>query len=116
MTPVADRVAARRHTVIIVLRLLALALIITGAIMLLYGLLVLGISGTPRHGLIRTPMYVHLLARAGACLLPGAGLMLLDQRIARWVVPMPRPECPRCRYRLHDRPPRCPECGLDLGA
>jgi len=37
--------------------------------------------------------------------------------IARLCVPsVPRPECPKCRYRLENfRADRCPECGLYLG-
>jgi hypothetical protein len=41
-------------------------------------------------------------------------LLLFNRRLARWVFPMPRPECPECGYALPDGADRCPECGLSL--
>jgi hypothetical protein len=45
------------------------------------------------------------------------GVLLLEKRLVRWLVPLGSRQnvCPRCGYALKDlRSPVCPECGLDL--
>lgn len=44
-------------------------------------------------------------------------LMILEQRLVRWLVPMPTPDhvCHQCGYSLKNlKSPVCPECGVDL--
>jgi len=48
-------------------------------------------------------------------ILPGVIILLLSRKLVHWLVPLPQPECPECRYSLKNlTKPRCPECGLDL--
>jgi hypothetical protein len=48
----------------------------------------------------------------GARVLAGAALVWAAPRLARWLAPLPRRECPECGYAIGDGT-RCPECGLD---
>lgn len=58
-----------------------------------------------------------LLVFAGGFILPALPLWLFDERIGRALVPLPKVECPRCRYDLTKlERPVCPECGLSLPA
>jgi hypothetical protein len=58
-----------------------------------------------------------LLVFAGGFVLPALPLWLFDDRIGRVLVPMPKRECPGCRYNLTAlERPVCPECGLCLPA
>lgn len=56
-----------------------------------------------------------LLSFAAGFVLPALPLWLFDERIGRALVPLPRLECPGCRYDLTAlESPNCPECGLAL--
>ena len=58
-----------------------------------------------------------LLAFGAGFILPALPLWFFDDRIGRALVPMPRFECPVCRYNLTGlERPVCPECGLALPA
>ncbi|HWE92331.1 MAG TPA: hypothetical protein VG269_00015 [Tepidisphaeraceae bacterium] len=58
-----------------------------------------------------------LLVFAGGFVFPAIPLWLFDERIGRALVPMPKWECPGCRYNLTAlERPICPECGLRLPA
>jgi hypothetical protein len=48
---------------------------------------------------------------------PAVILLVLDRRIVRWMIPVPRMECPECGYAFEGlASPQCPECGLRLGS
>jgi hypothetical protein len=58
-------------------------------------------------------------ATAIGLLTPAIILYLLDRRIARWLIPVPRRECHECGYPLRGLrvgTTRCPECGTPLSA
>jgi len=42
------------------------------------------------------------------------GLVYGAKRLSRFLIPMPRPECPECGYAVPDGADRCSECGLNL--
>lgn len=44
----------------------------------------------------------------------GTFLIVLERRIAAWLLPFPKPGCPGCGYPVTSTMPRCPECGLAL--
>ena len=116
MIPSADRIMARRHTVVIVLRFVSGVLLLIGGARLIYvvvgALLWSGLGFLPRD-----PEALRHVAFSVACLIPATILLVLQNKIARWLVPIPRSECPRCGYSLaHLREGRCPECGLVVTA
>jgi len=55
----------------------------------------------------------HGMARGVPMLLIGLALVVLNERIARWVVAVPPAGCPGCGYAGSGRDGRCPECGLE---
>jgi hypothetical protein len=52
-----------------------------------------------------------------ASLAIGAALLFAERPILRWLVPLPKVECPQCGYSLRQlTTTRCPECGFQFTA
>jgi hypothetical protein len=111
MHPDTPTVLRRRHLVLTVLRLGAVAYV-------LGGLLVLGRFLVPLTE--RTIGFDFWTYRAAVgvtvvvFVLPGVGLGLVSGRLARWVVPGPMGGCPGCGYAAGADQATCPECGAAL--
>ena len=88
---------------------MALILVVIGMIIASWGLLYATlVDHTWASGI---PMLVF----GGGFVLPAVPLWFLDERLGRALVPMPKLECPRCRYSIIGlERPVCPECGLTL--
>lgn len=110
-------IVRRRNTATIVIRCIALVLILIGAFSVLYSVgrgLQTGGNWRSMRAIYDWPAWLGL---ALATLVPGIGLVILDRRLARWLVPTPRHACPRCEYDLNrSEASRCPECGYNLAA
>src|SRR5690349_12541164 len=95
MIPSLEHVIKKRHHNRRRLRFLALALVLVGTIFA-----TMGVTST----LLEDRQWSSLTysaALAAGFILPAAPLWLLDERIARALVPLPRRrECPACRYNL----------------
>jgi hypothetical protein len=107
-------VVLKRHTAIVLLRTVALIAILVGVFSVLYPI---GRAWQMGGGMQSIRIIFDWPAWFGvglATFIPGFCLMVLDRRIARWLVPMPCPICPECGYDLRKQNTRCPECGLDL--
>ena len=107
-------VILKRHSVLVITRLAAALLLVLGAISLTYSI-VNGLSvGGGLFGMFFMYDKTNYGALAFGLLIPGAVLALASSAIARWIVPPPRDECPRCAYALRSlKGDRCPECGFD---
>lgn len=110
MIPSVEHVMKKRHQNRRRLRFLALSLLIVAAIVVTWPLLAVCLSSE------RDWSDVHVWLALGLSLtLSALSLWLFDDRLARALVPMPRRECPACRYDLTSLShPVCPECGLAL--
>lgn len=109
-----ETISRQRHTCLIVLRMAAVALVLTGA-------LVAGLNFQSRIGRFTGFDYVGVpvLAILATFWAPAAVLAFGGRGIARWIVPVPSPvgTCPQCGYSLKNlKSPICPECGLSLRA
>ena len=112
MIPSADRVMTRRHTIVIVLRLACGGLFLAGAMPLVY-VLVKAVLWSGFGYIRHDPEGIGRIAFSAACLLPAIVVLVFQDRLTRWLVPLPRAECPKCGYSMtqaHEG--RCPECGL----
>jgi hypothetical protein len=108
-------VILKRQSVLIITRLVAALLIVAGAIALTYSLVNGFTMGAGFRGMFFMYDNTNWGAAAFALLLPGIALALGSARAARWIVPPPRDECPRCAYPLRSlKGDRCPECGFDF--
>jgi hypothetical protein len=110
----ARRLAARRNLALVMLRILALALGMLAVFTLVYpvvrGMHTGGIEG------IFAIWKVSWLGYAAASGIIALLLVFTDRRLARWLIPVPRLECPQCGYAIrYDKPGTCPECGLVMG-
>jgi hypothetical protein len=103
----------RRHTVMILLRLLAFLMGLWGFVgifKILIWTLFMGLPVTMGSFEVSGNISLAIVL----CVI-GITIALTNKRLASWLVPMPRKVCPKCGYRLiRLRQPRCPECGLDL--
>ena len=107
-------VIKRRLLATAVLRGIGLALLVTGLVLSCYGL-GRAVIWSGIGNLLGDYSNANLLAQGATLTVFGLALGLVSRRAARWLVPMPRHECPECGYRLQKlAQPRCPECGLDL--
>lgn len=107
-----ETISRRRHTCLIVLRSIALALLLVGA-------LIAGLTFQSRIGQYSGLEYlgIPVLAILAAFWLPAIALAAASRPLSRWLVPVPGPmnECPQCGYSLKNlNAPICPECGLTL--
>ncbi len=115
-----ERILARRHSVLILLRLLCLALFIIGSIWVIMAIVqtaVWGFSSNWPRGARESLLFTFggRIGVAAACLLPAAVLLGLNKSLAKWLVPLPRLECPSCGYGLDRLSVKvCPECGAQL--
>lgn len=109
--PSVEHVIKKRHHNRRRLRFMALILVVTGSVFVVWGCFTVLIIDYDWWALMQ-------LASIGAgFILPALPLWLLDDRIGRALVPMPRRECPGCRYDLTAlERPICPECGQALPA
>jgi hypothetical protein len=119
MIPDAATIARRRHLVTIIAR----------SLIALFGAWV-ALGAVAGIGQIFQPIYSggiqflvpgiwNFLTTDVPQLLLVAALFLLEQRLVRWIVPMPsrHAACPTCGYSLKDlKSPICPECGTSLRA
>lgn len=113
MIPPIEEIVARRHRARSLLRWARIALFMAAAQRLLSWV----IEGIIDLDLFDIFYYIGRITWgivfAGTALLIG----FTEARLARWLVPLPDPGCPRCGYALR-RPvgDRCPECGLAISA
>lgn len=117
MTPDAATLARRRHTATIIVR----SLIAMFAAWMLWGAVV-GLGTILQPMLEGGVAYLfqglwNFLTLHVPVLILVAAMVLLEQRLVRWIVPVPGPDhlCPTCGYSLRDlESPICPECGTSL--
>jgi hypothetical protein len=111
MIPSIEHIIKKRHHNRRRLRFMALILVVVG--MISAGWAVLSALLVERTWTPSMPLLVF----GGGFILPALPLWLFDDAIGRALVPMPRSECPGCRYDLTSlERPICPECGLLLPA
>jgi hypothetical protein len=111
MIPSLEHVIKKRHHNRHRLRFLALALVVVGMVFV-----AMGVTWTLLEDREWSSLTNWAVIAAGF-VLPAVPLWLLDERIGRALVPLPRRECPGCRYNLTALlRPVCPECGLVLPA
>jgi hypothetical protein len=109
MLPSLTHVIKKRHHNRRRMRMLALVLVLVGSILLTCGLAAVVL--TDREWSTAMPWSVLAIG----FFLPAIPLWLFDDRLGRMLVPLPRVECPACRYSLNGlQRPMCPECGLAL--
>ncbi len=99
-----------------IIRIVALALGVLGSIALCY---VIGLMLAMQDVMAWSMMWgdTSWFAAAIGMLTPAIALFILDRRITRWLIPVPRRECHECGYPLRGLPAastRCPECGTAL--
>jgi hypothetical protein len=111
MIPSIEHVIKKRHHNRRRLRFMALILVVIA-------LMCIGWGGA--FGLMPDQTWlsvIPMLVFAAGFLLPAIPLWFFNERMARALVPMPKVECPQCRYNLTAlERPVCPECGLALPA
>jgi hypothetical protein len=115
------RIIRRRHLASIIIRVVALIMIVYAAVNILWGLGTgFGLSGFSVVGAFRHAMTVfwndmwNPFWFGTATLLPGIALVVAERRLIRWLIPVPRRECPQCGYGLRQLTTRrCPECGYE---
>jgi uncharacterized membrane protein len=107
--PSIEHVIKKRHHNRRRLRFMALILVVIGLIWVGWAALMPMLSETTWSA------SMPLLTFGASFFLPAIPLWLFDSIISRALVPMPKLECPSCRYNLTAlQRPICPECGLAL--
>lgn len=94
-----------------VLRLMSLVLFIFGSMPIVWWI----IEGLLDLDLFDLSYYGDQFRIAAMAIVPAICLLLTNRRLVKWVVPLPKLECPKCGYSLQELcEARCPECGLAL--
>jgi hypothetical protein len=116
-----NSIVRQRFWMLLIVRGCSLALTVYGSICVLYGM---GI-GVAIYGNL-AGLYQAMFLSYGsdnwswlwfgvALVIPGVAMMVVSRRIVRWLVPIPRHECPQCGYAMRNLTTnRCPECGLEM--
>lgn len=117
MEPPIEIVLRRRHMVRCIVRGLSAALVILSIMPMLVQVL----DNIPYgwQSMLDRPFYAfrYPFPWSATLLAAAIAIFLLDQRLARWIVPMPEAKCPNCSYPLHKlTQPLCPECGCAVPA
>ena len=101
----------QRHVATIVLRALSIILLVFGSIYLIYALAIAMLQG-------KLEMLTAIWDKGNdfswglGLALPGAAILVWNRTIVRWLIPVPRQECPQCGYAIKElTTTRCPECG-----
>src|SRR6476660_6286742 len=97
MNPQRPPIEKARQIALIALRSIGLVMALYGSVLLLYHIGLAVVMG--RLDELRTIWgETSWVAWGVAFLLPAAALLVFDRRIVRWLVPVPRSECPQCGY------------------
>lgn len=122
--PIVDSmlVLRRRQLALVIIRIVAAALIVYGSIHVVWGIgTAFGLSGFSIAGAFEQAMSIvwsdnwNPFWYGFASLAVAIPLALASRRISRWIVPLPRMECPQCGYALRElTTTRCPECGMAI--
>lgn len=112
MTPLDDRLVARRALALTIIRAAALVLLVLGAVRAAFGIGLAILVGDFTELQTLFDDNFNWLSSGVSFLVAGGALALMSRRIARWLVPAAKPECPECGYAFRGlNSPRCPECG-----
>ena len=114
MVPSASRILSRRHAAMVIVRFAGLGLLVAASIPLIFAVVRAFLWGGIGHLFSEYDGVVHV-ARSASWIIPALTVLLLGKPLVKWLVPLPRVECPKCGYTAqHLREPRCPECGVSL--
>ena len=123
MYPDIEYVVRRRYAISIILRCCVIVLFLLGSFPLLQMVLqfILAVLyntfwvPTFRATLGNDDFLLYIIPELCKYAIPAVLILVFRLRIVRWIVPLPKPECPHCGYNIAKlAEPRCPECGLDL--
>jgi hypothetical protein len=111
MIPSIEQVMNRRHLVLLWLRALEIVLFVIGVMPVTFW----AVESLFEMSVWSLSRFDEYLAIAMMFWLPGVITLLLDRRLMKWIVPLPKLACPECGQSLtHLAEPRCPECGCPL--
>jgi hypothetical protein len=101
----------QRHIATVALRALSIILLVIGSIYLIYALAISLLQGN-------LEMVTAIWDKGNdfswglGLAIPGAAILFWNRAIVRWLIPVPRQECPQCGYVTNLlTTARCPECG-----
>ena len=123
MYPDIEYVMRRRYAVSVILRCCAIVLFLLGSFPLLQMLLQYILiklfytfwSPTIRGNMANNEILLYIIPELCKYAIPAVLILVFRLRIVRWIVPLPKSECPHCGYNIAKlAEPRCPECGLGL--
>jgi len=113
MLPSIEHIVKKRHATRRKLRMIALILSILTSFIVIFTLIEDVLFGDWRE--YGWDAYTTRIAWCACFMLNAGALWLFDRALARRLVPMPRAECPGCRYDVtHCGEGRCSECGCEL--